>query len=62
VIDEPKATGPMVYGGAVAAPVFKAIASEAVKILGIEPDQPAELNPAPPVPLAEARPGVEEVR
>lgn len=62
VIDEPKATGPMVYGGAVAAPVFKAIASEAVKILGIEPDQPAELNPAPPVPLAEAGPGVEEVR
>lgn len=56
VIDEPKATGAMVYGGAVAAPVFRAIASEAVKILGIEPDQPEELDSAPRVPLAEAGP------
>jgi len=56
VIDEPKATGPMVYGGAVAAPVFKAIASEAVKILGIEPDRPEELNANPSVPLAAAQP------
>lgn len=56
VIDEPKATGPMVYGGAVAAPVFKAVATEAVKILGIEPDQPEELTTAPQVPLADAQP------
>jgi cell division protein FtsI/penicillin-binding protein 2 len=62
VIDEPKATGPMVYGGAVAAPVFKAIASEAVKILGIEPDRPGEPNPAPQVPLAEAGSAAGEAR
>lgn len=59
VIDEPKATGPMVYGGAVAAPVFQAIASEAVKILGIEPDLPDELLSPPTVPLASAQPGGE---
>lgn len=57
VIDEPKATGPMVYGGAVAAPVFQTIAAEAVKILGIEPDLPEELQSAPAVPLAAAGPG-----
>lgn len=59
VIDEPKATGPMVYGGAVAAPVFQAIASEAVKILGIEPDRPEELQSPPTVPLAAAQPAGE---
>lgn len=59
VIDEPKATGPMVYGGAVAAPVFQAIASEAVKILGIEPDRPEELLAEPAVPLAAAQPAGE---
>lgn len=59
VIDEPKATGPMVYGGAVAAPVFQAIASEAVKILGIEPDLPDELLSPPTVPLASTQPGGE---
>jgi cell division protein FtsI/penicillin-binding protein 2 len=56
VIDEPKATGPMVYGGAVAAPVFQSIAAEAVKILGIDPDLPEELQLAPSVPLANAQP------
>jgi cell division protein FtsI/penicillin-binding protein 2 len=59
VIDEPKATGSMVYGGAVAAPVFQSIASEAVKILGIEPDLPDELLSPPTVPLASAQPGGE---
>jgi cell division protein FtsI/penicillin-binding protein 2 len=59
VIDEPKATGPMVYGGAVAAPVFQSIAAEAVKILGIDPDLPEELQVAPTVPLAATQPGGE---
>lgn len=54
VIDEPKASGTLVYGGAVAAPVFKAIATDAVKILGIDPDQPEEIESAPSVPLAAA--------
>jgi len=46
VIDDPKADGAEVYGGAVAAPVFKAIAEDAVKILGIEPDLKEELDAA----------------
>jgi len=50
VIDEPKASGPQVYGGAVAAPVFQSIAKRAVRILGIEPDRPEELVPEPAVP------------
>jgi cell division protein FtsI/penicillin-binding protein 2 len=45
VIDDPKADGHEVYGGSVAAPAFKAIAMDAVKILGIEPDLPEELEP-----------------
>lgn len=57
VIDEPKADGPMVYGGAVAAPVFQKVAAEAVKILGIEPDQPDELLQDARVPLAAAASG-----
>lgn len=54
VIDEPKASGPQVYGGAVAAPIFRAVATEAVKILSIPPDRPDELVPgkANPIPLA----------
>ena len=59
VIDDPRADGTLVYGGAVAAPAFKAIAAEAVKILGIEPDQPEELSTAPEVPLAAAAEGKE---
>ncbi len=55
VIDEPKANGPQVYGGAVAAPVFQAIASSAVKILGIEPDRPEELIEKATPPLAATR-------
>ena len=45
VVDDPKADGSEVYGGSVAAPVFKAIAMDAVKILGIDPDRPEELEP-----------------
>lgn len=51
VIDDPRAKGSEVYGGSVAAPVFKAIAEEAVKIFDIEPDRPEEL--APPAELAQ---------
>ncbi len=54
VIDDPKADGTLVYGGAVAAPVFKAIAEEAVKILGIEPDLPEEIAAAAAASLAAA--------
>ena len=45
VVDDPKAKGSEVYGGSVAAPVFKAIAEEAAKIFEIEPDRPEELLP-----------------
>jgi len=54
VIDDPRADGASVYGGAVAAPVFKAIAEDAVKILGIEPDLPEELKAAAAASLAAA--------
>jgi cell division protein FtsI/penicillin-binding protein 2 len=59
VIDDPRADGASVYGGAVAAPVFKAIAEEAVKIMGIEPDLPEELETAAAASLAAANPSVE---
>ncbi|MEM9017247.1 MAG: penicillin-binding transpeptidase domain-containing protein, partial [Verrucomicrobiota bacterium] len=53
VIDDPRADGKEVYGGSVAAPVFQAIASDAVKILGIRPDRPEELNLDEPTDLVE---------
>jgi len=59
VIDDPRADGASVYGGAVAAPVFKAIAEEAVKIMGIEPDLPEELEAAAAASLAAANQSVE---
>ena len=59
VIDDPRADGASVYGGAVAAPVFKAIAEEAVKIMGIEPDLPEELETAAAASLAAANSSVE---
>ncbi|MEM7600927.1 MAG: penicillin-binding transpeptidase domain-containing protein, partial [Verrucomicrobiota bacterium] len=43
VIDNPKVEGSEVYGGSVAAPIFKAIAQDAVKVLEIAPDRPDEL-------------------
>ena len=46
VIDDPRLEGREVYGGSVAAPFFKRVAEDAVKILGIEPDRPEELIPA----------------
>lgn len=53
VIDDPKANGEEVYGGAVAAPVFQTIAKAAVKILEIAPDRPEELLPVTQQKLAE---------
>lgn len=43
VIDDPRVDGKEVYGGSVAAPVFKSISEDAVKILNIKPDKPEEL-------------------
>lgn len=59
VIDDPRANGSEVYGGAVAAPIFKAIAQDAVKILGIEPDLPEELEAATAASLAATTQSVE---
>lgn len=42
VIDDPKSNDLDLYGGTVAAPAFKSIAQEAVKILGIMPNAPLE--------------------
>jgi len=44
VIDDPKSEDLNLYGGTIAAPAFKSIAQEAVKILGIPPDVPEELT------------------
>lgn len=60
VIDDPRADGSEVYGGAVAAPVFKAIAEDVVKILGIEPDLKDELDALVGSQLAAAIEGGEE--
>lgn len=53
VVDDPNAKTGEVYGGSVSAPVFKAIAEEAVKIFDIVPDRPEEL--APQAELAQAQ-------
>ena len=50
VIDSPHANG--YYGGTVAAPIFKRIAEEALRQLGIGPT----INPAPPVLVARNEP------
>jgi len=58
VIDEPSTTS---YGGVVAAPVFRAIASEALRILDVVPsgtppvDAPPERRARPPVQMAARR-------
>lgn len=44
VIDDPKVGEGAVYGGSVAAPIFKAIAEDAVKVLQIHPDLPEQLE------------------
>lgn len=54
VIDDPRADGKQVYGGAVAAPSFKVIAEEAVRIMGISPDLPEELEVTDTASLAAA--------
>ena len=52
VVDDPRKDGLVIGGGSVAAPVFKAIAADAVKILGIEPDLPEEIAPEADTSLA----------
>lgn len=47
VIDDPHMTTGAAYGGSVAAPVFQAVMRDAVKILGIDPDKPEELESVP---------------
>ena len=45
VVDDPKATkGMHLYGGTVAAPIFKSIGEKAARLMGIEPDKPEELK------------------
>lgn len=44
VIDDPQSKDKNLYGGTIAAPAFRSIAEEAVKILRIEPDQAEKLT------------------
>ncbi len=57
VIDDPDMKGKPAYGGSVAAPVFQAIMRDAVKVLGIEPDRPEELE----IPASTSIVGVDSV-
>ncbi len=50
VLDSPRRSG--YYGGIVAAPLFRAVAEHALRRLGVPPN----VNPAPPVLVAEDRP------
>jgi len=43
VIDDPHSDGQHLYGGTVAAPVYKNIAEKAAKLMGIQPDRPEEI-------------------
>ncbi|NRB76288.1 MAG: penicillin-binding protein 2 [Verrucomicrobiales bacterium] len=52
IVDDPSITNGPAYGGSVAGPVFKAIVADAVKILGIEPDLPEEIEAEPETSLA----------
>jgi len=49
IIDEP--SGPLYYGGDVAAPVFSAVMSGALRLMGVAPD---DLNQVAPVTVAQA--------
>jgi len=42
IVDDPKATGMKLYGGTVAAPIFKQMAEKAVRVLGIAPQDAEE--------------------
>lgn len=44
MIDDPNTEGYNAFGGTTAAPVFARIAQDAVKVLGIDPDKPEELE------------------
>ncbi|WP_291995241.1 penicillin-binding protein 2 [Candidatus Accumulibacter sp. ACC003] len=52
MIDE--AAGGQYYGGLVAAPVFAAVMSSALRTLGVAPDSPLELEPSPQSPIVKA--------
>ena len=52
VVDDPSITNGPAYGGSVAGPVFKEIIADAVKIFGIEPDLPEEIEPETETSLA----------
>jgi stage V sporulation protein D (sporulation-specific penicillin-binding protein) len=52
VVDDPSITNGPAYGGSVAGPVFKEIIADAVKIIGIEPDLPEEIEPETETSLA----------
>ncbi len=62
MMDEPAGRG---FGGTVAAPVFAKIGLAVMRAMGVEPESPADVVPAPPaepvVELAEAEPTVEDV-
>jgi len=45
MIDDPRADGIHLYGGTIAAPVFREIAEKAIRLYGMEPDKPEELLP-----------------
>ena len=53
LIDEPTTA---TYGGVVAAPVFRAIAEQTMKILGVEPRHAPDAEPPLPVQMAAAKP------
>ena len=44
VIDDPHADGLHLYGGTIAAPVFKKMAEKAIRLMGIQPDKPDEIR------------------
>jgi len=54
LIDEPG--GPSSYGGVVAAPVFRAIATNVLRALGVQPTAPAAPQPGPVPVVAQAEP------
>jgi cell division protein FtsI (penicillin-binding protein 3) len=54
VVDEPQ--GGVYYGGDVAAPVFSAVASGALRILAVPPDDVQDTAPKPPTRLAASVP------
>jgi cell division protein FtsI (penicillin-binding protein 3) len=62
MIDEPAGRG---FGGTVAAPVFQKIGAAVMTAMGVRPEGPTEVVPAPPtepvVEVADAEPAIEDV-